>query len=232
MFNHILIILSLNLLVNPSFSYKHCQTQTCNGLTITHPFWIPGLQEPACGSAGFNIACHENRPSILINGSGFVIKDIYYKNATFLLAPPEASDSGGAACVAPQRNFSVDGTPFAYGPATTDLFFMYNCSIPYDRGTYNVSCPSNATGRYSFAVFHLELLEHWKYSAQWCRGPVNAAVEADDVGRLVNMTYDEILRKGFVLQWDGNHCDGCHGLYLQLLSSVFHYSLLCKARLL
>lgn len=40
---------------------------------------------------------------------------------------------------------------------------------------------------------------------------MNAAVEADDVGRLVNMTYDEILRKGFVLQWDGNDCDGCHG---------------------
>ncbi|XP_057770602.1 LEAF RUST 10 DISEASE-RESISTANCE LOCUS RECEPTOR-LIKE PROTEIN KINASE-like 1.2 [Salvia miltiorrhiza] len=210
MYNPIVILLSIILLTKSTFSVEHCdQTQSCNGLTIKRPFWIPDLQKPGCGSTGFNVTCNENRPLIRINDADFIIIDIFYENASFLLAQSRALNPD-AACVAPDRNFSVVGSPFAYGPATTDLFFLYNCTNPYDRETYDVGCASNATGRYSFAVFHLELLEHWNYSARSCRSPVNAAVEADDVGRLVNMTYAEILKKGFVLQWNGNDCDGCH----------------------
>lgn len=183
-------------------SLKRCQTQPCNGLNIKHPFWIPGLQEPGCGSPGFSITCVENRPLIMINGDGFIIMDIFYNNASFMLAESSVLNST-VDCVAPHRNFSVDGTPFSNGPATTDLFFLYDCAAPY-RGTYDVSCASNATGRYSFAVFHLELLEHSNYSVESCRPPVNAAVEAEDLGRLLNMTYVEVLKKGFVLQWDGS----------------------------
>ncbi|KAH6793354.1 hypothetical protein C2S52_003831 [Perilla frutescens var. hirtella] len=196
-------------------SFKRCQTQTCNGLNIQHPFWIPGLQEPDCGSPGFNISCRENRPLIVINGGGFIIIDIFYSNASFLVAESSVLESNVGECVAPQRNFSVDGTPFGYGPATTDLFFLYNCTTPYDRETYGVDCGSNATGRYSFAVFHLELLQHWNYSAEWCRGPVNAAVEADDLSRLLNITYIDILKRGFVLQW-GNHPTTGRRLNLEL----------------
>ncbi|KAL1569884.1 non-specific serine/threonine protein kinase [Salvia divinorum] len=212
MYNPIVIIFSVSLLMRLASPIKDCQIQTCNGLVIKRPFWIPGLQEPGCGSIGFNVACKENRPLIQINGTGFIIIDIFYKNASFLLAQSRVSDPN-VGCVAPQRNFSVDRTPFEYGLSTTDLFFLYNCKTPYDRETYDVGCASNTTGHYSFAVFHLELLQHWNYSARSCQAPVNAAVEADDVGRLVNMTYVEILKKGFVLQWGEHDCDGCHAGY-------------------
>lgn len=202
----------MSLLMKSVISLKRCQTRPCNGLNIKHPFWIPGLQEPGCGSPGFNITCVENRPLIKINGDGFIIMDIFYNNASFMLAESSVLESkSNVDCVAPHRNFSVDGTPFSYGPATTDLFFLYDCAAPY-RGTYDVSCASNATGggsgRYSFAVFHLELLEHSNYSVESCRPPVNAAVEADGLGRLLNMTYVEVLKKGFVLQWDENRRSG------------------------
>ncbi|KAL3639322.1 hypothetical protein CASFOL_017229 [Castilleja foliolosa] len=110
-------------------------------------------------------------------------------------------------CPTPHRNFSVSGTRFSYGPATSDLFFFYNCTAPFQRPTYGVDCASDA-GRHSFAVFHVELLRHWNYSVEFCRPPVNAAVEDDELEKLLKMNYTTILKKGFVLQWSCSVCAG------------------------
>lgn len=196
------------LLFTSSLAYSRaCLPQTCSGLNIKHPFWIPGLQESHCGSPGFNITCYDNNPVININGGGFIIRDIFYKNASFLLAELNLFDDD-IKCPTPQRNFSVDGTPFSYGPATTDLFFFYNCTTPYDRETYAVDCASNAS-HHSFAIFHVELLEHWNYSVESCQAPVNAPVEANGLDKLLKMNYTIILKKGFVLQWNGKR-SGSH----------------------
>ncbi|EYU41280.1 hypothetical protein MIMGU_mgv1a019015mg, partial [Erythranthe guttata] len=183
---------------------------SCNQLNIRHPFWIDGLlqnQSSNCRSTGFNVTCHENKPLININGDDFFIRDIFYKNNSLLLAKSNVFDAG-IQCPTPQRNFTVDGTPFSYGPATSDLFFFYNCASPYDRETYAVDCASNASS-HSFAVFHVELLKHWNYSIASCRwGPVNAPIEDDGLDKLLRMNYTTILKKGFVLQWQlgTNNC--------------------------
>ncbi|KAK6154018.1 hypothetical protein DH2020_013657 [Rehmannia glutinosa] len=197
-----------------STSSRACPPQTCNGLNIRNPFWIPGLQHSHCGRLGFNITCHDNKPVIKINGDGFIVRDIFYKNASFLLANLNVFDAG-IQCPTPRRNFTVDGTPFSYGPATSDLFFFYDCTSSYDRETYAVDCASNAS-HHSFAVFHVELLEHWNYSIESCQPPVNAPVEDDGLDKLLQMNYTTILKKGFVLQWERRNCSSCAGSGLNL----------------
>ncbi|PIN13947.1 Serine/threonine protein kinase [Handroanthus impetiginosus] len=184
-----------------------CLPQTCNGLDIRTPFWIPSLQESTCGSPGFDTTCHENKPLIKINGDDFIVLDIFYKNHSFLLAKSDVFDDG-IKCPMPQSNFSVVGTPFSYGPATANLFFLYNCTNPYDKETYRVDCASSAN-RYSFAVFHVEVLKHWNYSIESCQALVNTPVEGDRLDKLLKMNYTEILKKGFVLQWNGGECSSC-----------------------
>ncbi|KAL0289547.1 UNVERIFIED_CONTAM: LEAF RUST 10 DISEASE-RESISTANCE LOCUS RECEPTOR-LIKE PROTEIN KINASE-like 1.2 [Sesamum angustifolium] len=202
-------ILLSTCLLEGNLSSSPCLPQSCNGLNIKHPFWIPGLQESRCGWAGFNVTCYDNKPMIKINGDSFMIRDIVYENRTLLLANSNVFDAD-TKCPVPHHNFSVDETPFSYGPATTDLFFFYNCTSPYDRETYAVDCATSA-GRYSFAVFHVELLEHWNYSIGLCQAPVNAPVEADGLDKLLKMNYTDVLQKGFVLQWEQRDCGSCHG---------------------
>ncbi|GFP94653.1 probable serine/threonine-protein kinase at1g18390 [Phtheirospermum japonicum] len=202
----LLIIIITLLLITNSNSRRACLPQTCNGLNIKSPFWIPGPQDPGCGWAGFNVSCNDNKPVIKINGDDFVIINIFYKNESFLLARRDVF-GGVIRCPTPQRNFSVSGTRFSYGPATSDLFFFYNCTAPFERQTYGVDCASDA-GRHSFAVFHVELLRHWNYSVESCGPPVNAAVEDGGLDELLRMNYTTILKKGFVLQWS---CSGCAG---------------------
>lgn len=218
-----LAILFFASLISSSTS-KTCMPHTCNGLNIRSPFWIPGLQESRCGVPGFNITCDENKPVIEINSDDFIIKDIFYENGSFLLAKSNVFDRA-IKCPTPQRNFTVEGTPFSYGPSTSDLFFFYNCTSPYDRETYAVDCAS-AARRHSFAVFHVELLEHWNYSIDSCQAPVNAPVEDDSLNKLLHENYTTVLKKGFVLQWQGRNCSSCSGghsasLIRKNLSSFF-----------
>ncbi|GER32393.1 wall-associated kinase [Striga asiatica] len=189
----------------PSSNSRACLPHTCNGLNIRSPFWIPGPQDPECGSPGFNVTCRDDqKPIIEINGDEYIIKNIFYKNESILLAKADVFDDV-AKCPAPRRNFTVRGSPFRYGPETSDLFFFYDCTAPFDRQTYAVECAGNASS-HSFAVFHVELLKHWNYSVELCRAPVNAPVEDDDLRKLLEMNYTTILRKGFVLQWGHRDC--------------------------
>ncbi|KAL8474719.1 hypothetical protein ACS0TY_031239 [Phlomoides rotata] len=190
-----------------------CDPQTCNGLKIKPPFWIPIPQQSDCGPPGFDIACDDNKPRIKIHGDSFIVRDIFYKNSSFLLTRYQTAHDM-MSCPIPRRNFSVDGTPFSYGPFTTDLYFLYNCTAPYDKQTYPVDCGSNAT-RHSFAVFHVELLRHWNYSISSCAALVTSPVLEGPIDQLLKMNYSVVLDNGFVLQWKGNHRSG-HRLNLGL----------------
>lgn len=85
-------------------------------------------------------------------------------------------------CPVPRHTFSTRGTPFSLGPNTADIFFFYDCTLPYERETYDVNCARNGTHR-SFAIFNAELLEYCNYSVESCQGPVYALVETDSIDR-------------------------------------------------
>ncbi|XAR55973.1 Non-specific serine/threonine protein kinase [Bertholletia excelsa] len=112
-------------------------------------------------------------------------------------------------CPIPLQNFSTDGTPFQYGPSYTDLFFFYNCSKYYDDATYQVDCASSNTSRYSFGVFHKEILDSRNYSTGLCESWVNAPAETAPIAQLLRMNFTDVLRRGFVLQWNDSSCSKC-----------------------
>ncbi|KZV21720.1 putative serine/threonine-protein kinase [Dorcoceras hygrometricum] len=175
---------------------------------IRHPFRVPSLDNPECGLPEFDISCDDNKPVIRINDNELIVKDVFYENKSLLLSVSEVYDVGNK-CPVPRHNFSLDRTSFSYGPSTDDLFFFYGCATPYAQQTYKVDCASNGS-RHSFAVFHVEIVEHMNYSIESCQALVNTPVEADDIRTLLNMSYVDILKKGFVLQWqEPGDCKGC-----------------------
>ncbi|KAM7479680.1 hypothetical protein LguiA_027893 [Lonicera macranthoides] len=189
-------------------NFTSCVLQNCgNGPNISYPFWIPQNQESYCGSLGFNITCKNNNPVITISEDDYILKDIFYSNNSFLLADADVNDKNHT-CPTPRNNFSIDGTPFSYGPAYANLYFLYDCSYPHPRATYQVSCASNTT-YHSFAVFHTEVLREWNYSADSCQGLVNAPVDGESIENLLQMNYTDVLRRGFVLEWSGVNCSNC-----------------------
>ncbi|KAM7479682.1 hypothetical protein LguiA_027895 [Lonicera macranthoides] len=207
---HILIITFTSLMVealSAGLNFTSCVLQNCgNGPNISYPFWIPQNQESYCGSLGFNITCKNNNPVITISEDDYILKDIFYSNNSFLLADADVNDKNHT-CPTPRNNFSIDGTPFSYGPAYANLYFLYDCSYPHPRATYQVSCASNTT-YHSFAVFHTEVLREWNYSADSCQGLVNAPVDLSTENSL-QMNYTDVLRRGFVLEWSGVNCSNC-----------------------
>lgn len=185
-----------------------CAPQDCgNGVKVEYPFWIQSRQESYCGSPGFNITCKNKNPVLKISGDDYIIRNISYVNTSFLLSQAELYDVSNR-CPAPQLNFSIEGTRFSYGPETVDLFFLYNCTVPCDKKTFAVDCASNSS-HHAFAVVHLEILEHWNYSMQSCQGPVNAPISTDSLEKLLDMNYTQVLKRGFILQWDEIDCRNC-----------------------
>lgn len=185
-----------------------CQPKNCgNGPNISYPFWIPQQQESSCGSPQFNITCSDNNPILKISGDDYIIEDINYANNSILLANAEVFDEENS-CPTPLHNFSLSGIPFSYGPTFAELYFFYNCTFVDKFATYSIDCASNDS-HHSFAIFHTELLKKENYSIEWCQAVVNAAVSASDISKLLKMSYMDVLRKGFVLEWNGDDCRKC-----------------------
>ncbi|KAD7117384.1 hypothetical protein E3N88_04652 [Mikania micrantha] len=212
-FNFIIIIIFFFIFKVDSASHPtnstSCVPQNCgNGPNITFPFWIPQLQQPSCGSPQFNITCKNNDPIVMISNQDYVIKDIFHNNYSFVLVSKDAFNESNL-CPIPLRNFSLHGTPFSYSDLSTDMFLFYNCSSLYEEETYSVDCASNGTGFSSFAVFHPEILQKHNYSIDSCQSLVHVPVHVDGLNVLLDESYADVLRKGFVLEWK---CSGCKEL--------------------
>lgn len=190
--------------VSPKFS--PCSPSSCgNGPKIRYPFWIPQQQEPHCGSPQFNITCHHKNPILKISDDDYIIKNISYGDHSILLANSELFDDKNS-CPTPLHNFSISGIPFENGLDFGELHFFYNCSFEDKSARIILECASNPT-YHSFAVFHTEFLNQ-EYSVDKCQATVTLPITAVDMS-IVNMSYTEILRKGFALKWNGADCSNC-----------------------
>ncbi|PWA75742.1 hypothetical protein CTI12_AA240870 [Artemisia annua] len=210
-----LTVVSLSLGTNST----SCLPQNCgNGPNITFPFWIPQLQESSCGSNGFNITCKNSYPIIMIGGEDYVIKNISYTNFSVVLVNANAFNKSNK-CPIPLRNFSVSGTPFRYSDLSVDVDFFYNCKNDYKEKTYSVDCATNGSSLSSFAVFHPEILEKNNYSIDSCERSVHVPVHVDSLHVLLYENYTDVLRKGFVLEWQCSNCEK-HGDKMNLIRKV------------
>ncbi|XP_031104902.1 LEAF RUST 10 DISEASE-RESISTANCE LOCUS RECEPTOR-LIKE PROTEIN KINASE-like 1.2 isoform X3 [Ipomoea triloba] len=202
------ILFFISLYEAQSSNSTTCNPQDCgNGLKVSFPFWIQNKQESNCGLPAYTITCDDDKPVIKIRNDDYILKNIFYSNNSFRLAKSEVFDEDNE-CPVPRSNFSTEGTPFSYGPDTDDLFFFYGCTKPYEMETYSVDCASNGS-HHSFADFHTDLFEHYNYSVESCQPPVNTPVETEAISKLVELNYTQVLKRGFVLQWDGSNCSEC-----------------------
>lgn len=207
----ILIFLAAPVLsANPK--YEACAPQSCgNGPIIKYPFWIPHEQESFCGHPHFQISCNHTRPILTVSSHDFSVIGISYSNSSFLVANVAVYEEK---CPAPMYNYSLDfnQTPFTYSCENFNLSFFYNCTTePIDYPTYEVECAKNATHN-SFAVFYKEALEHKNYPFNECQFTVDVPVKMNaslDFKTLLRMNYTEILKMGFLLNWNESDCQHC-----------------------
>jgi hypothetical protein len=196
--------------INPKF--EACTPQTCgNGPSIKYPFWIPYQQDSFCGYPQFEITCKNNNPILKTSTYDLLVKNISYSNSSLLATNIDVYEKN---CPAPMYNYSLalDQTPFTFSSENSNLSFFYNCTTePIDYPTYDVECAENAT-HYSFAVFHKEALEHKNYSLNECEFMVNTPLVLNtsvNFTSLLRMSYIDVLKMGFVLNWTSPDCQHC-----------------------
>ncbi|KAF8399085.1 hypothetical protein HHK36_014951 [Tetracentron sinense] len=141
----------------------------------------------------------------------YIIRDIFYKNHSFLVANAGALDS---TCPTPKNNFTLDRTPFNFSLTHANIFFFYNCSLaPNGETFYRVPCASNSSHK-SVAVFvHEGDLNYWNFTSWKCQSSVSTPIDVDGVSgyeKIMEMnTY--YLKEGFLLNWTAMNCSESEG---------------------
>ncbi|KAL4573391.1 hypothetical protein LXL04_020194 [Taraxacum kok-saghyz] len=114
---------------------------------------------------------------------------------------------GGGICSRCQSTGGTCGSYFnSSGPSCM-------CSDGYSRlvcnsdKTYEVDCDTNSSQFSSFAIFHPEILEKKNYSIDLCDSFVHVPVHTDSMNVLLYENYTDVLRKGFLLEWQCSNCD-------------------------
>ncbi|XP_039163337.1 LEAF RUST 10 DISEASE-RESISTANCE LOCUS RECEPTOR-LIKE PROTEIN KINASE-like 2.4 isoform X4 [Eucalyptus grandis] len=191
-------------------SYEVCTPHHCGGnhrVSISYPFYIPGGGRELCGYPGFEVSCEGTKTMY----GHYSVKSISYEENSVDLAI-----QGDTSCFAPY--------PFTYPPINIflnkssflhpNLWFFINCtsSSSFSFPTSPVKCPSNATYNTSVALLPNGTFPRQNGSCGLISG-VPVQLEGGLLNRTIkNVTYKELLKKGFRLKWDlltMKSCAGC-----------------------
>lgn len=191
--------------------FEACAPKSCGkGPNISYPFWISHSHSPFCGSPSFHIACKDEIPIIRISEDDYIIREIFYQNHSFVVANAAVYEVN---CPTPLRNFSLDRTPFTYSSDHIGFFFFYNCTSLPPNYSYPIDCWSQSK-LHSFAAFHDGFLEFMNFSFNSCQSSVEVPVDFtkeddDDISGLLRMSYSDVLKMGFTLNWGAQNCSNC-----------------------
>ncbi|XP_038893811.1 LEAF RUST 10 DISEASE-RESISTANCE LOCUS RECEPTOR-LIKE PROTEIN KINASE-like 1.2 [Benincasa hispida] len=188
-----------------------CAPKSCGkGPNISYPFRIANSHSPFCGIPSFDIACKDENPIIRIAEDDYIIRDIFYKNHSFLLTNAAAYDVNSPT---PLHNLSLQRTPFSFSSNPYGFFFFYNCtSLPPDH-SFPIGCSS--TGKlHSFASFSDGSLGSINSSYHSCQSLVAMPLhfsnnEEEDFNELFKKSYSDVLKMGFSLNWSAQNCSKC-----------------------
>ncbi|CAN7098811.1 unnamed protein product [Brassica rapa subsp. narinosa] len=188
--------------------FEACEPKSCGkGPKISFPFYLSGKQEPFCGYPSFELTCDDDQelPVLGIAGEDYLIKNISYSNQSLQVVNSRASRDP---CPSPMHNLTLHRTPFSVNPSHVNFSILYNCSynLRNDFTTYPLTCYDNTSLR-SFGVFQRETL------GSSCQKLVDVPVSASgkfDVNLYLGITYIDILKRGFVLNWDAHSCVRCN----------------------
>jgi hypothetical protein len=209
-FFYFTIIATQTLSLDPKF--KACEPKSCGkGPQISYPFYLSGKQESFCGYPSFELTCddEEKLPVLGISGEEYVIKNISYLTQSFQVVNSKASHDP---CPRPLNNLTLHRTPFFVNPSHINFTILYNCSdhLLEDFRTYPLTCARNTSLLRSFGVFDRKKLGKEKQIASMsCQKLVDVPVLASNESDVMGMTYVEILKRGFVLNWTANSCFRC-----------------------
>ncbi|XP_042497446.1 LEAF RUST 10 DISEASE-RESISTANCE LOCUS RECEPTOR-LIKE PROTEIN KINASE-like 2.1 isoform X2 [Macadamia integrifolia] len=186
------------------------KVQCGEGPNISYPFWISGQQESHCGFPGFQVTCKNQQPTLNLSTVNYVILDISYQNQTLRLIDAKVRTEGG--CSSQVQNFTLDRTPFLYGPNHEDLFLFLNCNyslFPSGFSDHEINCSSV----HSMALLKDDLLLNQVKTSGYCDPPVITPVDGDSTGIAAvhgkSSYYTNLLKEGFDLKWNASHCTKC-----------------------
>ncbi|KAF8399086.1 hypothetical protein HHK36_014952 [Tetracentron sinense] len=146
-----------------------------------------------------------------MSNDDYIIRDIFYKNHSFLVANAGALDS---TCPTSKNNFTLDRIPFNFSLTHANIFFFYNCSLaPNGETFFRVPCASNSSHK-SVAVFvHEGDLNYWNFTSWKCQSSVSTPIDVAGVSgyeKIMEMnTY--YLKEGFLLNWTAMNCSESEG---------------------
>ncbi|XP_031736152.1 LEAF RUST 10 DISEASE-RESISTANCE LOCUS RECEPTOR-LIKE PROTEIN KINASE-like 1.2 isoform X1 [Cucumis sativus] len=208
-----------------SVTFKDCEPRNCgHGPVIEYPFWIDGVQDSSCGYPDFKIKCSRDYPVLEISDDIFIVEDIFHQTKSFLLVSAAAYDDPHS-CPSPSHGIRLDGKPFHFSSENENFSFFYDCPKVYKDYIYELSCTNNTT-HFSFATFHKDLLEFQNFPLQSCRSSVHVPIRKNltaSVADLREMSYVEIWKRGFFLNWNAQDCSKCEqsGGYCRLENNKF-----------
>ncbi|CAH8381336.1 unnamed protein product [Eruca vesicaria subsp. sativa] len=213
------IFFTLILLATQTFSldpnYEACEPKSCGkGPKISFPFYLSGKQKPFCGYPSFELTCDDDQelPLLGIAGEEYVIKNISYENHSLQVVNSRVSHDP---CPSPMHNLTLHRTPFSVISSNTNFSILYNCSDNLPKGfkTYPITCYDNKSLP-SFGVFQGENLGKENiYTSSSCQKQVDVPVSASgktNVNMSLGISYVDVLKRGFVLNWDAHSCVRCN----------------------
>ncbi|PIN26096.1 hypothetical protein CDL12_01165 [Handroanthus impetiginosus] len=208
------------------YQYKSCIPKNCgSGPSISFPFYIQGLQESYCGYPGFVLTCEDSFPILKLPENNFVVEEILYENRSLRLyhaAVLRSEDS----CIPRIRNTTLPASQFDY-VSFTGLHLFSDCRqpLPNELLTYNVSCKND----WALALFDKD--DNLKNAMEKCDRNIVAPVEGYGNNGTVN-NLEEVLRRGFVLNWSTSDCSACEnsGGRCGFDGTAYHFKCFCPDR--
>ncbi|KAJ9163323.1 hypothetical protein P3X46_023002 [Hevea brasiliensis] len=203
-----------------------------DGQIIDFPFYIQDQQESFCGYPGFNLVCQNSRPILRLQDNDYIIHQIDYKNQILRVSNAVLFDTN-TTFVPPFRNISLLDDRFNIFSNQTELFLFSRCNstqlgvVNNELLKYKINgSGENGTGP-TLSMFDGDPL--LSIASDACEDEMMIPV---DVERGKNEGIEEMLERGFVLNWTASNCSICDssGGKCGFDSSTYHFMCFCPDR--
>ncbi|KAK4399964.1 LEAF RUST 10 DISEASE-RESISTANCE LOCUS RECEPTOR-LIKE PROTEIN KINASE-like 2.1 [Sesamum angolense] len=211
------------------YPYEACVPRNCGlGPNIHFPFYIPGLQESFCGYPGFELNCSQQGfPVLQLPGSEYVVQDISYQTRSLRVYNAAVLSSNGTGCLPrTMRNMTFPADLFSFSYNVTQLHLFSNYSTSEDLWRHRVGCDGKGRDRWDLGIYDKDE-NSTNIASKNCKRNVVAPVEDD--GNIGPGNVDEVLRRGFVLNWTASDCSPCgiSGGRCGFNATAYHFRCFC-----
>ncbi|KAK3012906.1 hypothetical protein RJ639_008409 [Escallonia herrerae] len=186
--------------------YVACVPRHCGGHNITYPFYIQGLQEPYCGYPGFQLSCTSNYtyPVLHIPDNDYIIQEINYTSRSLRVYNAAVLSPHQSGCFPPVRNISLEPDKFVFG-SISNLTLLSNCSeLPEELLKYKTGCRGGGGWDLAVVANDTDLSDAMGVCDTSTVAPVDLMH-----GNVGGGEYEELLTRGFMLNWKAGDCTVC-----------------------